>query len=747
MDRSGIPLIKDRKILKRVDYSAARRSVSGLLAALAVFVLLASWGNLYVEHETMTLVYGLAVVAVSAYRLWLVARFDAVYGAGPARWRRLYGLGLVLHAAVWGTLAATLVLFYGISSPFLVTIIYIFGVATALGTAWMGALRVRQLYPVFMLLPSMVMLARGGQLDQLVLALLMVVYLGFLLRLYREQYLAFWHSVHRDRRGSTGGRTEARDAGQKLPQIQLGLVYRLAHEIRTPMNSIMGMMSLLRDTPLNDEQQEYRQLATQSGKLLLTMIDDVLDYSRILTGRITLNPEYFDLRSSLEEVLDAYGPAAQMKGLELNAVIDRHLPSRVRGDRDRIMQIISNLVSNAIKFSEQGDVVVRLTFDVSGPQGRVHIQVSDQGQGMDSEAASALFRDALLDNPQDMFAGRRTGFGLLVCKGLAEAMSGRIWVDSIIGEGSTFHVSVPLESRPEISAPDRLQQSVSGRAAVLCGCSDGTRQALTEELESLEMTTHATSDYDHALQVLRESHREKCDVLLLVVDTRERKESALNLCRTVINDPSLQGVRVILQTTVSERGESSVQAVAQKGNNLEVLVKPVHRRALRVILEKGSGLDSVEPVADRVVDPEQERKHRKGFRLMLVEDNEVNQIVTRGMLDRLGYQVKTVSSGESALALLEQERFDLILMDCMMPDMDGFETTRRLRQKEEASEQELHVPVIAMTANTVEGAQARCLAAGMDDYLPKPVHLEDLETMLGHWLPPAAVGEPSEDME
>ena len=730
MKRSGTSLVKDRKILKRVDASAARRSVSGLLAALAVFVLLASWGNLYTEHEAMTLVYGLAIVVVSGYRLWLVARFDAVYGAGPARWRRLYGLGLVLHATVWGSLAATLIAFYGISVPFLITLVYVIGVSTALGTAWMGALRVRLLYPFFMIVPPMVMLASTASLDNLVMALLLLAYLGYLLQLYREQYVAFWHSVQRDRRAPVTREETAR----RLPQIQLSLVYRLAHEIRTPMNSIMGMLSLLRDTPLNEEQKEYRQLATQSGKLLLTMIDDVLDYSRILTGRITLNPEYFDLRSAVEEVLDAYGPAAQMKGLELNAVLDRHLPTRMRGDRDRIMQILSNLVSNAIKFSDKGDVLIRIDYDVNAPQAQVQIQVVDQGQGMDAETATVLFHDVLLDEAQDMFASRRTGFGLLVCKGLVDAMSGRIWVHSVVGEGSTFHVTLPLASRPEISTPDRLMKSVAGRTAVLCGCSPGTRDALAEELEALEMNCHGTSDYDHALQVLRESHREHLDVMLLVVDTWQRRESALNLCRTVINDPTLQAVRIILQTTVSERGDSAVQALSQKSSQLEVLVKPAHRRALRVMLEKGAGLDSVEPVADRVADPEKERQHRKAFRLLLVEDNEVNQIVTRGMLDRLGYQVKTVSSGESALTLIGKEHFDLVLMDCMMPDMDGFETTRRMREREKDTGE--HVPVVAMTANTVEGAQARCLAAGMDDYLAKPVHLEDLETMLGHWLPP-----------
>lgn len=742
MDRSTTPVIKDRKVLRRIDAGAARQVVSGMLASLVVFILLASWGRLYYEHESMTLVYGLSIVAVTAYRLWLVARFDGLYGAGPARWRRLYGFGLILHAAVWGSLCATLVLFYGLAPVFVVAITYALAVSTALSSAWMGAIRTRLFYAFLMLMPSALMLANKASMDGMVMAVLLLVYLIFLMKLYREQYRAFWHSVNRERRAVPDVREVV---SERAPNIQLSLVYRLAHEIRTPMNSIMGMLSLLRDTPLNGEQQEYRQLASQSGKLLLTLIDDVLDYSRILTSRITLNPEYFDLRAAIEESLDAYGPVAQSKKVELNARIDRRLPGRLRGDRERIMQIVNNLVSNAIKFSDGGDVLVDVQYDVASADGRVLIAVSDDGQGMDADTASALFHDAYLDDAEDMFVMRRTGFGLLVCKGLVDAMQGRIWVESLVGEGSTFHVSLPLQSRPDIGSPDRLQSLLANKSAVLAGSSGGTVSALTEELEALEMNCHSTTDYDHALQVLRESHRENCDVALLMVDTHQRRDLAINLCKTVLADPALATVRIILQTSIGERGDAAVQALSRQDPRLEVQVKPMHRHALRVLLEKTLGMDSVEPLADIKPDPDAEREHRKGFRLLLVEDNEVNQIVTRGMLDRLGYQVKTVDGGADALALLAREHFDLVLMDCMMPEMDGFATTRALRELEEDSGRRM--PVIAMTANTVEGAEARCLAAGMDDYLAKPVHLDDLESTLTQWLPTRDVEAPREDME
>ena len=732
MDRHSLPIIKDRKVLRRIDAAAARRSVAGLVAAMLVFVLLASWGGLYGEHETLTLVYGLTIISVTAFRLWIVARFDSLHGAGPARWRRLYGLGLLLHSSTWGTLLATLVVFYGLDKGFLVAAMYVLGVTTALASAWMSALRVRLLYAVLMVLPSAGALLYQRQLDTAVVAVLLLIYLAYLIRLYKEQYLAFWHAFNRERRSVTPS-SHAQAQGVQ-PNVQLSLVYRLAHEIRTPMNSIMGMLSMLRDTPLDSAQQEYRKLAAQSGKLLLSMIDDVLDYSRVLTGRITLNPEFFDLYKALEEALDAYGPAAQVKGLELNAVIDHNMPARLHGDRDRLMQIIGNLVSNAIKFSDDGEIVIHATYNgASVETGLLEMSVSDQGAGMDQETADTLFMDSALAD-EDIFAARRTGFGLLVCRGLAEAMGGRISVQSELGQGSTFQVSVPMEERSGMTGKDSLKAAAQGRTAVVAGASRGTVEALSEEMSTLDMDVSATSDYDHALQVLRESHREHCDVPLLVVDTRERVRSALDLVRTVLADPALSQVHVMLLVSVAERSDNQLEQLLRDQVRLEVLVKPVYRRQVRAAMQRSFGLESSEPVADRREGASDQRDRRKSFRLLLVEDNEVNQIVTRGMLDRLGYQVKTVGSGVTALELLRRERFDLVLMDCMMPDKDGFQTTRELRAFEHENTLG-RTPVVAMTANTIDGAQARCLAAGMDDYLPKPVHLDDMENMLNHWLP------------
>lgn len=733
MNRPTLPVMKDRKVLRRIDMRAARTSVFGVLAALLVYALLVSWGGLYRDHETLALVYGLLIVLVVGFRLLLVVRFDSLYGAGPVRWRRLFGLGLLGHALAWGSLLSTIVLFYGLGARFLLACVYVIGVSTALGTSWMGNLQVRIAYAVFMLVPAAVTLIMEGGEDYWLVAGLLLVYTGYLVQMYRDQYLGFWHVMNRERRPPIATKPQP----ERVSGVQLSLVYRLAHEIRTPMNSIMGMLSLLRDTHLNNEQQEYQQLANQSGKLLLSLIDDVLDYSRILGGRITLNEEFFDLRTAMEEALEAFGAVAQEKGIELSCTVDRHMPRRLRGDRERIMQVVNNLVSNAIKFSDKGEIRIRAHYDaLASDEGMLRVAVSDQGIGLDPEAQSQLFQDVALDGQQeaDLFGSQRTGFGLLVCRGLVEAMSGEIQVQSTPGEGSTFSFSARLRMQLDMSAQDPLQEYVAGATVLVAGSAQGAAEAVAEEFEALDSHVQALSDYDHALQALREGRREGCGFRLLLVDTHLRRSSAVNLCRTVLADPLLSEVKIVLLVTVQERSDARIQELLTRSARMEVLVKPMHRRGLRAALLRLLGLDSEEPIADKRLPAADEYALRQRYRLLLVEDNEINQIVTRGMLDKLGYQVKAVANGQAALDLLQNERFDLILMDCMMPEMDGFDTARAVRLRERHGQDE-RMPIIAITANTIEGAQARCLAAGMDDYLAKPIHLEDLETVLAHWLP------------
>ena len=464
---------KDRKVLKRVDYGAAKNSLMGVLAALLIYALVFAWGQVYQSFELEALIGGGAVLAVTAYRLWLVARFDALYGSGPARWRKLFGVGLAMHALLWGLLPAWLAWRLGSGFNFFAVLLYNVGVTTALGSSWMAGLRVRQAYIVLMFLPTVLVLLITGSLHDWVIAIMISIYAFYLFRLYRGQYETFWHAMTRERRGR--GESSSQQPVRSSTEVQLSLVYRLAHELRTPMNSLMGMMSLLEDTRLDDEQKDYLQVAGRSGKLLLSLIDDVLDYSRILSRRITLNSEFFDFRTAIEQALEAFGPMAQNTGLELTCVIDRLLPKRIRGDRERLMQVLNNLFSNAIKFSDNGEIRLDVDFTVeSESSGVLRVRLSDEGVGMDPETLRHLFQDRFIDEGQDVYSSRHTGFGLLVCKGLIDAMGGTLGAESVPGEGSTFWSTVPVQMQPDMRESQDLVRALDGAEAVVVGAASGT---------------------------------------------------------------------------------------------------------------------------------------------------------------------------------------------------------------------------------------------------------------------------------
>ena len=738
MNYSPAPVSKDRKVLRRIDFGAARTSVTGVLAALAVYALIAWAGRLYQDFRGLALGLGLMVIVISAYRLLIVARFDTLYASGPARWRTLFGIGLLAHACVWGAIFGSVTVLHGVGFNFFAVALYNIGVTTGLSGAWMASLRSRQVYIALMFVPAIVALAATDVPQGWLLALLLAIYAGYLYRMFASLHDTFWHALARVRRPAASAPAGLPRSGQ---DIQLSLVYRLAQELRTPMNSMLGMLALLDETELTDEQKEYHQVAAQSGRLSLSLIDDVLDYSRILTGRIVLNPDFFDVREALEQALDAYGHIAESKGVELTAVLKHDLPRRVRGDRERIMQVLNNLLSNAIKFSEQGEI--RLEVDFQGDNdgdGLLQLRVTDQGVGMAPEQATSLFDDPFQAPEVDNPAARRGGFGLLVCKGLVDAMAGRIGVESTPGEGSCFWFNLPMQAQPDMSDRTDLRRVLRDQHLLVVGAASGTAAMLAEEMQALDANSEVIDDYDAVLAVLREGQREG-QRQLLYLDTWARREAALNLCRAVAADPALAAVQVILGVSVDERSQPSVQKLVRE-QGLPVLTRPLHRRALRLLLSQLYGLD--DPLATELQFAEfDDQAQRKDYRLLLVENDHASELVLRGMLAKLGYPLKSVSDGEAALALMQQEAFDLVLLDCMLPGMDGFAVASAIREREraEASPQQValdtlpRVPVIGVSADIMGGAQARCFAAGMDDVLGKPLQLDQLETVLRHWLP------------
>ena len=705
-----------------------RRSLPGAMSYLGLLLVLGLFSPYHVDHPQVFYCSIVAFLFMGIVRM-ILAKAIQSQGSTPGWGRWAVRWEVTVGASAWGMFSAATLMFYPDQWTGMIVLLMSSAIAAAGYSSLTPDLFLARSYLAVILLPSIIVAAGIGSAGGYSMAMTIAIFGSFLFIESGRQHLSFWQAIE-DRANLRAKAMELEEAKKMADEgtiAKSNFLAKMSHEIRTPMNAVIGMTELLLDSGLDTQRERFVHTIKDSSECLLEIVNDILDLSKIEAGRIELDMIDFDLRDSVHDVLRVLSLRAHTKGLELSCRVRPDVPYALTGDGGRLRQILVNLVGNAIKFTPQGSVLVQIECEQRHEDSVViHCSVADTGIGIPGEHLSRIFVPFAQADSSTTRQYGGTGLGLSISKALVELMQGRIWCESLPGQGSTFHFTARLALRKGMSSSCQFTGAANLTDLHVLVVDDAPENAriLAEVLQSWRMNSTIVQSNDVAIEILDRSSKDGVNFDFILVDAQMAGESGFSLAEYIVGRPELPRP-IMMLTSVAQTG--SVERCQALGLTV-YLIKPISESDLFDAMMSLRGSQRHHEVVEAVADADPLMGHAH---ILVAEDNSVNQEVAQQMLKKRGYIVTIASNGREAVNLVSKSAgFDLILMDIQMPEMDGVQATAAIREMERNGAP--RIPIVAMTAHAMKGDRERCLQAGMDGYISKPVHSKILyETIEG----------------